>query len=280
MASTTRPNRSSFWRKDLVGAEAVIVLADVIVQGRIHFEPGKVRFSDAWDSALHERRDFLPVTDAVVTTLDGTALGEIPFMLVDRHDVVAAYPLLEAETSDPRARRLSRESVETSLITSRFRVDGRLHVSPDRARFSDAWESVLFDRRRFVPVTEATISDPAGRWSRTSDFVVVDKEDVIAVQPHGNGSVAPKTRPMPRTSVAAVLLLDAFRVTGDVHLEPGRSGFERFSDTWDVLMRDSRRCLPVTGVSIHAADGGEVVSSADLLVVDKKAIRAAFPASA
>jgi DNA-binding response OmpR family regulator len=73
--------------------------------------------------------------------------------------------------------------------------------------------------------------------------------------------------------VPVVLLLDAYRIEGHLHLPPELG---RFSDAWESVMRDTREYVPVTDVNIKRLDGGEVVSS-PFIEVRKADVRAVFP---
>ncbi len=73
--------------------------------------------------------------------------------------------------------------------------------------------------------------------------------------------------------VPVVLLLDAYRIEGHLHLPPELG---RFSDAWESVMRDNREYVPVTDVNIRRIDGGEVVSS-PFIEVRKADVRAVFP---
>lgn len=52
--------------------------------------------------------------------------------------------------------------------------------------------------------------------------------------------------------VGVTILLAALRIEGVVHLTSEHS---RFSDGWEVLMRDERTFIPVTAVTVSMADG-------------------------
>lgn len=73
--------------------------------------------------------------------------------------------------------------------------------------------------------------------------------------------------------VPVVLLLDAYRIEGHLHLPPELG---RFSDAWESVMRDNREYVPVTDVTIKRIDGDEVVSS-PFIEVRKADVRAVFP---
>jgi hypothetical protein len=66
-------------------------------------------------------------------------------------------------------------------------VDGVVHVDRARAgfdRFSDQWETLMRDRREYIPVTDATIgSRDGGRVYGAADFLMLDKREIRAAQP-------------------------------------------------------------------------------------------------
>lgn len=73
--------------------------------------------------------------------------------------------------------------------------------------------------------------------------------------------------------VPVVLLLDAYRIEGMLHL-PLEA--DRFSDAWESVMRDNREYIPVTDVRIQTIGGSEVVGS-PFIEVRKADIRTVFP---
>jgi hypothetical protein len=91
--ATTLGSSTQFRRLDLEPINVVLILQQLKVQGTIHVEPKSHRFSDAWDNLVRERRKFFAITDATITTLDGTPVGTAEFMVVDKEEVRAAYPV-------------------------------------------------------------------------------------------------------------------------------------------------------------------------------------------
>lgn len=69
------------------------------------------------------------------------------------------------------------------LLLDEYRVEGKVHLPPELARFSDAWESVLRDNRAFLPVTEARVVSSGGDEVAAPPFLEVRKADVRAVFP-------------------------------------------------------------------------------------------------
>lgn len=68
------------------------------------------------------------------------------------------------------------------LLMDPYVVRGIVHLPPEVTRFSDAWESVLADRRIFIPVTDAEILDQ-GRTVMKTPFIHVRKSEVRAASP-------------------------------------------------------------------------------------------------
>ena len=73
--------------------------------------------------------------------------------------------------------------------------------------------------------------------------------------------------------VSVVMLLDAYRIEGMLHLPPDEN---RFSDGWERVLRDDREYVPVTDVRIQTLSGTDVVGS-PFIEVRKADIRAVFP---
>ena len=73
--------------------------------------------------------------------------------------------------------------------------------------------------------------------------------------------------------VPVVILLDTYRVEANLHMPPDPG---RFSDAWEIVMRDSREYIPVTDVRLSTLDGTEVVNS-PFIEIRKADIRAVFP---
>lgn len=62
------------------------------IRGDVHLPADLPRFTDAWEAVIHDSRDYLPVTDATVTTLDGSPVTEAPFLAVRKAEISAAHP--------------------------------------------------------------------------------------------------------------------------------------------------------------------------------------------
>lgn len=73
----------------------VVLLAGFYrIEGKIHIPAELVRFSDAWEALVRDPRSYLPVTEAKVTTIDGSQVSFAADLLeVRKAEVTAALPL-------------------------------------------------------------------------------------------------------------------------------------------------------------------------------------------
>jgi hypothetical protein len=71
------------------------------------------------------------------------------------------------------------------IILEVMSISGTIHVDPGAPRFSDAWDNMMRDRRRYVSVTDAQVTIRHGGDNSSSDvgFIAVDKEQVRAIYP-------------------------------------------------------------------------------------------------
>lgn len=70
------------------------------------------------------------------------------------------------------------------MLLDHYQVEGKVHLPPELARFSDAWESLIRDNRDYVPVTDVRVSLRDGHSVVASpSFMEVRKADVRAVFP-------------------------------------------------------------------------------------------------
>ncbi|HEX2195835.1 MAG TPA: response regulator [Actinomycetota bacterium] len=70
------------------------------------------------------------------------------------------------------------------MLLDHYQVEGKVHLPPELARFSDAWESLIRDNRDYVPVTDVRVSLRDGHTIVASpSFMEVRKGDVRAVFP-------------------------------------------------------------------------------------------------
>lgn len=70
------------------------------------------------------------------------------------------------------------------MLLDHYQVEGKVHLPPELARFSDAWESLIRDNRDYVPVTDVRVSLRDGQTVvATPSFMEVRKADVRVVFP-------------------------------------------------------------------------------------------------
>jgi hypothetical protein len=81
-------------RVELDSTPVILLLDACRISATIYLAPELGRFSEAWESVMHDHRLFIPVTNAVVTTLTGASVGErSTFMQVRKTDIRAVSPL-------------------------------------------------------------------------------------------------------------------------------------------------------------------------------------------
>lgn len=271
-------------RLDLVDEEVVLFTQDLRIEGTIHMEPGRARFSDTWESFLRERRAYMPVTGATIHYRHGGRPAEsVDSFFLERTDVRAIFR--RGPDEDVRggsgASRIDRASVEAGILCETLRVEGTIHLDPSRGRFSEAWEALIKDSRTCVPITDARIMDRAGGEPLAeTGFVSVDKGDILCGYPlAGDGHEPAPTRYLQLEKMVTSMVLDGVVVTGTIHARPGEANFSRFSDLWDAIVRDPRTFVPVTDAEIQTLEGETVVKHAGFLCVEKAHVRAAYPPS-
>lgn len=70
------------------------------------------------------------------------------------------------------------------MLLDHYQIEGKVHLPPELARFSDAWESLIRDNRDYVPVTDVRVALRDGHTIVASpSFMEVRKSDVRAVFP-------------------------------------------------------------------------------------------------
>lgn len=95
----------------------------------------------------------------------------------------------------PRAGRVTLVAVPVVLLVHGYEVRGTVHLPPELARFSDAWESLIRDQRAYLPVTDATVIEQGGREVATPAFLEVRKSEIRAVFPQDVLSERPFSPP-------------------------------------------------------------------------------------
>jgi|SRR5918992_173170 CheY-like chemotaxis protein len=102
-----------------------------------------------------------------------------------RHLIALSHPngLNSERERDGEILRVELVAIGVVLLLRDYRIEGKVYLAPELARFSDAWESVMRDQRSFVPVTDAAISTQDGDPIATTAFIEVRKSDVEAAYP-------------------------------------------------------------------------------------------------
>ena len=92
-------------------------------------------------------------------------------------------PVARAKSpADPN--KVDRVEVGVVMLLDTFRVEGKVHLPPELARFSDAWESVMRDNRDYLPLTDVRVLGlETDAVLASPSFIVVRKADVRAVFP-------------------------------------------------------------------------------------------------
>ena len=80
-------------RKEMVVVPVVILLDAYRVEANLHLPPQGSRFSDAWETVMRDQRDYIPVTDARIQTIEGGEVVKSPFIEVRKADIRAVYPI-------------------------------------------------------------------------------------------------------------------------------------------------------------------------------------------
>lgn len=80
-------------RVEMVVVPVVLLLDAYRIEGRLHLPPELGRFSDAWESVMRDQRDYVPVTDVQIKSLDGSEIVGSPFIEVRKADIRAVFPL-------------------------------------------------------------------------------------------------------------------------------------------------------------------------------------------
>lgn len=80
-------------RVDLVSLRVVMLLQGYQVEGNVHLPPELGRFSDAWEALLKDQRQFLPMTDVLITVHGGPkAVAKASFLEIRKSDVQGIFP--------------------------------------------------------------------------------------------------------------------------------------------------------------------------------------------
>ena len=80
-------------RVDLAVVRALLLLDAYRIEGTLHLPRDMERFSDAWESIMRDDREYVPVTDVEIQTLDEVELVSSPFIEVRKADIRAVFPV-------------------------------------------------------------------------------------------------------------------------------------------------------------------------------------------
>jgi DNA-binding response OmpR family regulator len=98
------------------------------------------------------------------------------------HPVAQVRPGGPAPKRDPN--KVDVVVVGVVLLLDHYQVEGKVHLPPELARFSDAWETVIRDNRDYLPMTDVRVSLRDGHSIVASpSFLEIRKADVRAVFP-------------------------------------------------------------------------------------------------
>lgn len=85
-------------RVNLVAYTVLILTDSYKIEGTVYLAPELERFSDGWEGVIRDQREFVPVTNAKITTRDGMDVIASPnFMGVRKEEIQAIF-----ETGRPR----------------------------------------------------------------------------------------------------------------------------------------------------------------------------------
>ena len=96
------------------------------------------------------------------------------------------HPLPTTARAEPRVdpNKVELVVVGVVMLLDHYQIEGKVHLPPELARFSDAWESLIRDNRDYVPVTDVRVTLRDGHTIVASpSFMEVRKGDVRAVFP-------------------------------------------------------------------------------------------------
>lgn len=177
---------------------------------------------------------------------------------------IEGFIVLEAGDPQEAWRSLIEDGADAALIdlSLRSETDGWRLIGTvrDDGRFARLPIVVMTG----TPRTEVEEKARAMRCSFLAKPFLPD--DMIASLRQAMGGALQKVR--------VTILLAALRIEGTVHLTSEHS---RFSDAWEVLVRDERSFIPVTGVIVSLPDGSNP-SEVPFLQVKKADILAVYPA--
>lgn len=77
----------------MVVVPVVILLDTYRLQANLHLPPDAGRFSDAWEAVMRDSREYIPVTDVQISTLQGAEVVDSPFIEIRKADIRAVFPM-------------------------------------------------------------------------------------------------------------------------------------------------------------------------------------------
>ena len=87
------PDAAGGRRIEMVVVPVVILLDAYRIEAMLHLPPDGGRFSDSWETVMRDSRDYIPVTDVRIQTIEGQDVVESPFIEVRKADIRAVFPL-------------------------------------------------------------------------------------------------------------------------------------------------------------------------------------------
>jgi DNA-binding response OmpR family regulator len=153
-------------------------------------EPG----DDRWALLEHVRTDArfynIPVVVLSLSGEDATRAASLSSEYLEK-PIVASVLVERIHRAIARARDLSAPEKPTTLSQKRLALylgDGRVargtvYLPGELSRLSDAWEALLRDPRRFIPMTDAYVGLPTESEPHPTPLLLVSKDDIKAVHP-------------------------------------------------------------------------------------------------
>ena len=186
--------------------------------------------------------------------------------LVRQRLTIEGFQVLEAGDPQEAWRTLIEDGADAALIDLSLRNE------------ADGWRLIgtVRDDGRFarLPIVVVTATPRAEVEEKATSLNCAflskpfDPDELVASIRGAMGAALQK--------VGVTILLAALKIEGTVHLT---SELSRFSDAWEILMRDDRSFIPVTGVTVSMPDGSNP-STVPFLQVKKADILAVYPADA
>lgn len=75
------------------------------------------------------------------------------------------------------------EAQQVTLLLDHFQITGTVYLSPEFARFSDAWESLIDGNRSFIPITDVEVRRPTNDVVAQARFMQVQKSEIRGALP-------------------------------------------------------------------------------------------------